>query len=274
MTNKQNCLFIGNCQNQGIIHYLSYSKEFMNTYNINSYANWQLIENQSEIPMKDIQEADLFVCQPLRPVHGCYSTDPSVKGSIGSYVKDDCIKFSYPYVFSSAMWPIVQAGQNQNRWFGNEIIDELLLHGFSRNKIIEMHYENKINWKYKERFEKSVEILKEKETITNLKISDFIENNYRDKLLFLIPHHPTSIIFFHLANLILKGLNMNELDESVICGINDVGLPDSTYNQNSNMFPLHISAVQEYELNYGEEYLNFSEDFYAQRIMTYLQLNY
>ena len=270
---KQKALFIGNCQNQGIIHYLSYSQEFMNTFEVKSYANWQLIENQSEIPMKDIQEADLFVCQPLRPVHGCYSTDPSVKGSIGYYVKDDCIKLSYPYIFSSAMWPIVQAGQNQNRWFGNEIIDELLLHGMNSNDILNSYYQNEIDWKYKQRFEKSLGILKEKETITNLKISDFIENNYRDKLLFLIPHHPTSIIFFYMANLILKELNMKEIDEDVICGINDVGLPDSTYNQINNMFPIHSSTVQEYGLTYAKEYLEYSDQFYAQRIMTYLQFN-
>jgi hypothetical protein len=127
---------------------------------------------------------------------------------------------------------------------------------------------------YKERFEKSIGILKEKETLTNLKISDFIETHYKDRLLFLIPHHPTSIIFLYLANLILKKLNITEVDETAILQINDVDLPDSTYNTSSNMFPIHISSIQDYGLNYGEEYLEQSVDFYSQRIITYLRTNY
>jgi hypothetical protein len=48
--------------------------------------------------MKDVEEADLFVYQPLRPEHGCYSTDPTIVGSIGYYVNNKCIKITHPYV--------------------------------------------------------------------------------------------------------------------------------------------------------------------------------
>jgi hypothetical protein len=270
---KLKCLMIGNCQNTGIIHYLSLSDEFSKTYEIKQYTNWQLIRNNCDVPMMDIQNADLFIYQPLRIVHGCYSTDPSVEGSIGYYVKDTCVKIAYPYIFSSAVWPLVQKGKGINIWFGNEPIDKLILEGLKVDDILNLFYENKINWEYRDRFKKSIEILKGKETLTDIKISNFIEDNISNRLLFLIPQHPTSIIFLNVANQILEKLNMKKLSEDVIHSINDTGLPDSTYDDLFGMHPLHKSLIEDFDLKFGKEYLNNSEEFYAQRIINYLQLN-
>lgn len=213
---KMKSLFIGNCQNNGVMHFLSFSKEFTETYDIKQYPNWQLIKNNCQIPMNDIQNADLFIYQPLGMVHGCYSTDPSVEGSIGYYVKDSCIKIAYPYIFFSAMWPLVQKGKNINVWFGEEVITKLLSENYTKSDILNLYYEGKIDWDYKNRFQNSLNILKEKEKLTDIKVSNFIEKNLLDNLLFLIPHHPTSIIFFYVANEILKKIGMEELDESVV----------------------------------------------------------
>lgn len=272
---KSKILFIGNCQNTGIIHFLLKSKEFSEKFEIKQYANWMLIENQCEVPMADIQSADVFVYQPLRPVHGCYSTDPTVEGSIGYYVSDNCLTISYPYIFSSAMWPIVQAGQNQNRWFGGEVIDNLVLEkGLKKDEIFELFLNNQIDWDYKNRFQKSVDILKNKESITDIKLSDFIIKNYQKNLLFLIPQHPTSLVFLYVANLILEKLNIEQLSQDVVEGINDTNIEDSTYNLPSCMFPLHKSSIIDYNLEYGEEYIDGSTDFYLQRINTYLRMNH
>ena len=270
---KLKALFIGNCQNGGLRDFLSYSQEFSNTFETKWYANWQLIENQSCIPMKDVQEADLFVYQPLRPEHGCYSTDPTIEGSIGYYVNDNCIKLTHPYIFSSSFWPIVQAGQgkNSNRWFGSDPINKLLVAGLDANQILNLFYKNQIDWEYNKRFEESIQILKNKESITDIKISDFIEKNFKNQLLFLIPQHPTSVIFLNLANQVLEKLNMKKIDESAIKTTNDLGLEDTTYNSKSNMFPLHESVINDFQLNFGKQYLQDSKNFYEQRLLTYLQ---
>lgn len=273
--NKLRILFIGNCQNTGIIHFLKKSEYFEKNFEVKQYANWQLIENQCDIPMADIQSADAFIYQPLRPVHGCYSTDPTIEGSIGYYVNDKCLKISYPYIFSSAMWPIVQAGQGQNRWFGGEVIDNLIFNKkLSKQEILDLYQNDKIDWDYRNRFNKSVELLKRKESITDIKISDFILNNYKKELLFLIPQHPTSVVFLDVANQILERLNIEKLDTNVIEGINDINVEDSTYNLPSCMFPLDKSAIIDYNIQYGEEYLGDSKKFYLQRLLTYLNMNH
>jgi hypothetical protein len=270
---KLKALFIGNCQNGGLRDFLSYSKEFCSTFETKWYANWQLIESQSCIPMKDVQEADLFVYQPLRPEHGCYSTDPTIEGSIGYYVNDNCIKLTHPYVFSSSFWPIVQAGQgkNSNRWFGGEQIDKLLNMGIGKNEILNLFYTNQIDWEYGKRFEQSIQILQNKESITDIKISEFIVNNFKNQLLFLIPQHPTSAIFLNMTNQILEKLNMKKMDDTIIKTVNDLEIEDSTYNSKSKMFPLHESVINNFGLNFGKEYLEGSGNFYEQRLLTYLQ---
>lgn len=268
---KLKALFIGNCQTSGLKTFLSHSLQFSDTFESKWYANWQLVKNKSSIPMKDVQEADLFVYQPLRPEYGCYSTDPTIEGSIGHYVNEKCIKITHPYVFSSSLWPIVQAGKNQNRWFGNESIDKLLNNGLDKGEILDLFYNNKIDWEYKKRFEHSIQILKNKESITDIKISNFIEKNFKNQLLFLIPQHPTSIIFLNLSNQILEKLNMKKLNESIIKTVNDLEIEDSTYDSKSKMFPLHESVINDFELNFGKEYLQDSKNFYEQRLLTYLQ---
>ena len=116
-----------------------------------------------------------------------------------------------------------------------------------------------------------INILKEKESKTDIKISNFIIDNFNNKLLFLIPQHPTSIVFIHLANQILKKLNMNLIDINEYTDINEVGLPDSTYNLKSNRFPLHISAISHYNMNYIPD--ENANSFYEARINDYFYYN-
>ena len=64
---------------------------------------------------------------------------------------------------------------------------------------------------------------------------------------------------------------MKKLDESIIKTANDLGLKDTTYDSISNMFPLHESVINDFQLNFGKEYLQDSKNFYGQRLLTYLQ---
>lgn len=271
---KLNALFIGNCQNKGLIHYLSHSEEFVNTFNVKSYANWELIQNKESLPVIDIKNSDLFIFQPLPSVHGCYSTDPSVASSIGYFVKPSCTKISYPYVYCSSLWPIVQAAMKENRWFGGQVIDKLIKNGCNKNDIVQLFLDNKIDWEYESRFDESLSILKNKETLTDIKISDYIEQNIKSNILFLIPQHPTSIIFLELSNKILDKLNMKLLDISIVKTINDANLPDSTYELSTNMFPMHTSITNNGGFDYVVNYTDKSREFYLKRINDYINLNY
>lgn len=265
---KKKLVIIGNCQCSGIIHYLYQNKEFSDTYEYKQYANWQLIENNCDIPSKEISSADLLIYQPLEKRHGIYSTDPSVKNSIGSFVGDKCVKIGFPFVYSDYIWPLIQKQKGSNRWFGSDSIDKLLESGLNLNDILNLHENRQIDWQYSSRYKHSMDILKNKEEKTDVKISSFIEKNLSEMLMFLIPEHPSSIIYWNMCNQILKILNMKELNQSVIISENHPFIPDSIYETPNGIIPLSQSSVDFYKIKNMGKYVN--DNFYANRIMQYI----
>ena len=274
---KKIATFIGNCHNSGMKIFLQKSKQFLETYDTRLHASWRLIREKKSVHVEDVKAADLFIFQPLRPVYGCYSTDPRVEGSIGSLLKDSCISVSYPYTYYSALWPLCQAGagENQiNRWFGSEAIDGLRNCGMSDRGILNMYEKDKIDWLYESRHKETLEILRKKESITNIRISKFIEDNFRKKDLFLIPQHPSSLVFLEKANQVLEILGMDKITEDTIIGENDAELGDTTYQLPSNRFPIHASAVEYYGLEFVTSYHSpeYTKEFYKQRLIQYLNM--
>lgn len=249
---KKKAVFFGNCHNQAIINFLQKNKEFDSEYEVHAYANWMVLNGEHTINHDHIKSADLFVYQPLPASHGEYSTDSSVKNSIGNLLKKDCKKISFPYTYYSALWPISQAGIGESqkfRWFGSEVIDKLRVN-HSDEEILWMYCHSKIDWEYERRHIETLNILRSKEANTDVKISSFIESNFTSKNLFLIPQHPTSIVFLEKANQVLDILGMCKLSENVIASDNEGQLEDSTYQLSSCRWPLHSSAIEHFKISW------------------------
>jgi hypothetical protein len=274
---KKIATLIGNCHNSGMRIFLQKSKQFRETYEFKQHANWRLIREKKSVHVEDVKAADLFIYQPLAPAYGCYSTDPRVKDSIGSLLKDNCVAISYPYTYYSALWPICQAGagtDQANRWFGSEAIDVLRLSGAKDQEILELYNKDKIDWLYESRHNETIEILRKKESITDIKISKFIEDNFRKKDLFLIPQHPSSLVFMQKANQVLEAISMDKITVDQLIGDNDAELGDTTYQLPSNRFPIHPSAVEYYGLEFVTSYHSpgYTKEFYRQRIIEYMNM--
>ena len=73
---------------------------------------------------------------------------------------------------------------------------------------MKLYRENKINFNYQKRWDYTNNILQEKEKNCDVKIVDFIKNNFSKQRLFLLENHPTSIIFINVVNQILKKLEI------------------------------------------------------------------
>ena len=71
----------------------------------------------------------------------------------------------------------------------------------------------------KESFDLELKKLKAREKHCDIKISDFIEENYKKTLLFYEPYHPTSKILFEKGRRILEILKI-DIDES--CEVSDL----------------------------------------------------
>lgn len=269
---RKKSVFLGNCQSAGIIPILNKSDEFRDMYDVQTYDNYMILRNEVCAPIDFIKHCDLFIYQPLSPAHGCYSTDPGITDSIGSIIKDDCIKISFPYTYCSSLWPIFQSGHNSNRWFGWEPIHKLRNMGIPDGEIIDLYRNNQIDWEYENRFVETMKILEEKESITDIKISKFIKDRISTDLTFLIPQHPTSTVFLEITSQIHDKLFGKKLDSSFLGEDNEGGLEDSTYGRPDCRFPIHRSASDFYKFEFLQESPG-ADEFYLNRLTEYLSRN-
>jgi hypothetical protein len=252
---KKKAIFWGNCHNTGMVNFMQKSKQFEEVYEVHQYANWMVMQGAHTIDHDHVKTADLFLYQPLQARHGEYSTDSSVKDSIGSLLKPSCKKVSFPYTYYSAFWPISQAAHYASckRWYGSEVI-ECLRENLTDEDIISLYDADKIDWEYSRRHAETISILRQKEEVTDIKISSFIEENMGKRNLFLIPQHPTSLVFLEKANQALQILGMDKLPESVISSDNECKLEDSTYEISSGRWPLHTTAINHFGMKYTDSY--------------------
>ena len=265
MNNMKNIVYYTNCQYAGINYFLQeYIKE-IKTYHIENYT---VIKNNKPIPVDILSNADIFIYQPIDKKHGIYSTDIIVENNIMSYLPSHCKTISFPYIYNSSLWILIQPANidgyignysDMDKYINREPIENLKKQGYSLNDVLNMYSNGKIDFDYKNRFTKSIEILKKKEEICDIKISEFIEKNIIKHKLFFTQNHPTTCVFIHCVNQILSILGYNHKYDEFSYPINICNLmgewPHTSYdiaywnfeynvsNVNNNWYNEHISAI-------------------------------
>lgn len=202
-----NIFVYGNCQSKGIIYCLSKVLEA----NFIHIINYEYIWENKNLPIDDIKNADVFIYQPTKAKHGIYSTDTDVKGNVCSHLKPSCIKIAFPYIYNYAFWPFVP---ESDHFKGIEPIIKLKKGGHSLETITNMFLNEEIDFDYEKKFNKCISILREKEKLCDVKVSDFICANAQNIKLFLTQNHPTTHVYIHCTNQILKLLGIKKVIEN------------------------------------------------------------
>ena len=208
--------FYSNCQFKGIHTYLSTKLD----YDYEHVENYILIKQKRAIPVDILKSADIFIYQPIDKKHGIYSTDTNIENNIMSYLSPKCKKISFPYIYNSTLWILIPPSISDSmignygeagKYINGEPIEKLKIKGHSLHEVLEMYSDGKINFDFENRFNKCIKILKEKEELCDIKVSDYIIKNVRSKKLFYTQNHPSSHIFIHCVNQILQILSINDL---------------------------------------------------------------
>lgn len=219
MVKIDNIVIYSNCQGLMLKFFL---EKILKNSKFYFLENYSMISNKSNIPIDILKKCNLVIYQPIDKKYGVYSTD---NNNFFKYLKNDTIKIAFPYIFNNSLWDLkkymVRDNQNINYHekhcelikykINNEDVIVNLLNNrkLSLNELIDLYNLNKINFNYNERYQECIKILKEKEKICNINVSDYIENNIQNKRLFLTFNHPTSCVIIHCVNQILRLLNIN-----------------------------------------------------------------
>ena len=190
-------IFYTNCQSMGIIPNL-----ILNIKNIEIYriTNYHYINHKQNLPIEILNQCEIFIYQPIDKRHGIYSTEKDQEKNIMSYLKPECLKISFPYIYNSGIWGITKDAIDKDD--GTECGNRDAIHNlknYSLEKVIEMYKKNMIDFNYKSRFESSLNKLQEKEKKCDIKVSEFIKNNIQNHKLFFTQNHPTPYLFAFIS---------------------------------------------------------------------------
>jgi len=182
-----NCIIYANCVGcLGMARLFSSHPSFKS---IKFYHNYIVDEYPSD---EELSICNLFIFQ--------YSSKESVE-KYTCKLHETCKQVSFPYIYDDGTFSI-HMGTG-----GFTPIDKLVKKNYTLDEILKMYDDGTIDFELESRREKSIQILKEKEKVCTIQISDFIELN-RIKPIFFTHNHPTMILLIELCNRICIYLNI------------------------------------------------------------------
>lgn len=242
---KINIMIYTNCQGHHLKNVFNNLDIFKKYFNIIILPNYIELGNKQKHFDYFLKEIDILIYQPIQDNH--INNSKNLLKKIPYYVK----KISMPYIYCNWLW-----------LFGLEIPNTMkLIKEYSNINSYDINHilkNNEINFNLINRMKESLNLLKEKESDTDIKVHDYIIQNYKEKRLFFTKNHITKPFIINISNQILKLLEINLiLEENNI----DLGIyntyqfhPISTYVQN-------ILNLNYYDNDGDDFYINFFNDY-------------
>ncbi len=208
MDNK-NILIYSNCQGKPIMVLL---KRCFPHNKIEHIPAHTYIKEKKILPGDLFRNCDIFIYQPIDEKYGQYSTDFILK----NYVNEKAEKVSFPYIYFQGYFPsFAKNTDNGSAPFQNMICRKMAAisqTGKSAKEICDALSAEDLfsRQKIEDTVEHTIKLLKEKERKTDIKISGFIEKNFRRTDLFSTPKHPTEYVMTDCVNQILMKLGAED----------------------------------------------------------------
>lgn len=184
-----------NCQGQAFKTFLPQLKDGLA---IRHVENWLALSGEIPVDsfLSDLREADVLIYQPIGEQHGFLSTSDKVDSLIGA-VRPDCQLISFPYIYNDGLWPMLEEG---GKVLNGSVVDPLLEAGAGEEEIFAAYDEDRLDFRFAERLENTVRILADREAETDVRVADFISNQFRRQELFLTQNHPTTPTIVEMIN--------------------------------------------------------------------------
>ena len=218
-------LIFANCQGKVLVQLLP------KVIDVVHFNNFHYINHTNlDITIKEhLITCDYFIYQPLSSIYPVYNIE-----NLKTYLKHECKIISFPYIFNDAFSPIFKSLKRDipiNGEYSLENTSEIIYKnkesiivlkelGLCLEQIFELYDNNKIDFKYQERFERSLKILEDKEKYTDIKVSQFILDNHKKYKLFnyhLPDHkytfcnHPSNILIIYYTNQIFNLMGLEKI---------------------------------------------------------------
>lgn len=239
------CILNGNCQIGAIKQYLTHCKKFTNdylildiplVYNINS-TNIKIFDSK-----KVFDICDLIISQPISDKNKF--SEKASNEYLFNIVNIDCKKVlitkasftGYHIQYTNAVNNLSKVAGKAVITYGDKFINEFIERGYSRNIISELLKsrnllsEKQIRENFDYAFKKSFEMERE----CDVKIMDFVYENYKNEILYYSFNHPKDKVIKYLAVRLLEYLGYKNAE---FYGENFIEALDIMSNQQQPVYP-------------------------------------
>lgn len=247
--NKKIVIFYGNCHTESIIKFLRNNNEFTKEYEIYDIPQIQNIKNKLFFSSIIFKKCDLFIHQSIRE-NNRYGSDFSSKNIIRK-LKKECNIISMPNIYQLPKFFFPQYYNSEEirfkkstYFFRDRIIDDLYFKGGNINQIYEKYMDKNLYNKEKldNEYHNFIKKVKSREKDWDIKVSDFIIENFNKKNLFYDPNHPTTTFFKHVY---LEILNILKIKDTSLLNYSQV-----IRNSDLYQMPICLSIIKNFELKF------------------------
>jgi hypothetical protein len=205
----------------------------------------------SESILEKLREFDVVVYQPLNERHGAIS-DKSIQNA---YSHKLTIKI--PYIFNSGTTSLGYAPASpKNSYgevYGEESIKGMIQKGMSKASILESILAGEFFPSITQRFDDDLDGLRMRETALDVKIADYIEENFRKRYLFISHNHPTPHLFYMWAlrlTALIEPSRVKEMEK----GLANVKQSNYSLPSTGSAVSPHDAATHGYSFGYHSDY--------------------
>ena len=251
---KKVCIIYANCQNKLLAELLAKSPAFTAEYTVHAFSVHLLLRGKTTLDADLLSQAKLFIYQPVKDIHGVCSTN---------YILDrlpaDCQRLSFPPLYFTGYFP--QFCKNP----ANKVVKQLHPYGIipqgDRHIISLLDQSSSVeeiadrladpNFYQRsellENVENNLNELARRESSLDIKVSDFIRDNYQKYRLFYTHNHPTDKLGIYVVDRILAAIGLPPLAIAAPLPNPQTGILDNV------QVPLYPSVIEHLELEFASQ---------------------
>ncbi len=217
---KKMALFYGNCHLERITRYMSHVDAFTEQYAIYPMAPVQSIRDAAYFKTEVLLWCDLFIHQAIR-LNNRYGEDFASEKLI-SRLRSDAQVVAVPNTYHLPMHIFAQYREKKELlfpvchgtvFFRDGIIDDLCETDHCHiARIVEEYVQDTITIDetiIRDRYQQFIEKVQTREKDWDIKVSDYIEQNFRQKKLYYDPNHPSAEFLIWICKKLLDCLGMD-----------------------------------------------------------------
>lgn len=199
------CLLHANCQGDALRPLLENTPTFARHFRIRQYVNY----TRQSIAEADLEQCGLFLYQRLAPRWGALSTEQMLP-RLPAFCR--CVEI--PNLFFKGYWPF-WTNAVQNIDFADSLLERLLAQGLAPEEALNLYLRGDpaLLGDVATVAEDSLAREEEKEVDCPIRCAPLLRERWREEQLFITINHPGRTLLFHLADSLLRLLDLGGLPE-------------------------------------------------------------